>query len=194
MVPASRPTAGSGRRHTTAKIQLYLYDPEAVSPDFRRAGEPVGAPSGRRPYRIAFSPDGNRLAVGYTDVPAVDVLDGTTLARVDGQSPSDATSSVDGLSKIAWSRDGRALFAAGAVHDSRNRRLLFAWDWDGGGLGDGRRMTYCAQSSATNIDPLPDGRVLMAALRACLGLMDTWGHPIWTVPSPTSISGSKRTS
>ncbi len=35
------------------------------SPNFRRLGEPVRAPSGNRPCRAAFSPDGKRLAIGY---------------------------------------------------------------------------------------------------------------------------------
>ena len=78
--------APDGRLATTSydgKIRLYRYDPKAVSPNFRLANEPVDAPSGRRLYRIAFSPDGKQLAVGYNDAPAVDVLDGTTLAQVD---------------------------------------------------------------------------------------------------------------
>ena len=55
---------------------------------FRRVGEPVRAPSGKLPFRIAFSPDGKNLAVGYYDVAAVDVLDARTLSRVGGQSPA----------------------------------------------------------------------------------------------------------
>ena len=73
--------APDGRLATTSldgKIRLYKYDPNDDSPNFRRVGEPVKAPSGNLPYGIAFSPDGRRLAVGYADVAAVDVLDGTT--------------------------------------------------------------------------------------------------------------------
>ena len=36
----------------------------------------VAAPGGQRPFGIAFSPDGSKLAVGYDDTTAVDLLDG----------------------------------------------------------------------------------------------------------------------
>ncbi len=84
---------------------------------------------------------------------------------------------------MAWSRDGQTLFAAGGVHDARGgAALLFAWER--GGLGDEGRTTYCASDSATGIDPLPDGRLLVASLEHCLGLMNASGEPIWTIQSP----------
>ena len=84
--------ASDGRLATTSydgMIRLYQYAPNGDNPNFRLVGQPVKAPSGSRPYRIAFDPDGKRLAVGYNDVAAVDVLDGATLARVGGQRPAD---------------------------------------------------------------------------------------------------------
>ena len=121
--------------------------------------------------------------VGYNDVAAVDVLDGTTLKRIAGRNPADVTAPTVGADKVAWSNDGRTLFAVGGVHDARNRRLLFAWDR--GGLGDERRLTYCAADTAAGVNALPDGRILVAATGApCLGLMDARGEPVWTVKSP----------
>jgi hypothetical protein len=173
-----------GRLATTSYdglIRLYEYDPHSNSPSIRRVGEPVPAPSGLRPDGVAFSPDGKRLAVGYDDDAAVDVLNGATLKRVGGQSPADVTHST-GLVKLAWSGDGRTLFAAGAVHDAQDRRLLFAWERVG--LGDERRMTYCAPDTASGLDALPDGRILVASMAPCLGLMNARGEPVWTIPSP----------
>lgn len=176
-----------GRLATTSDdglIRLYTYEPNAESPRFSQAGNPLRAPSGHSPFRVAFSPAGERLAVGYFDVAAVDILDGETLNRVGGHMPIDAARNPDGFDKVAWSRDGRTLFAAGAIQDAQGRDLLFAWDRSG--LGDERRMTYCASNTATDIDVLPDGDILMAALTtSCLGLMDASGKPIWTVASPT---------
>ena len=46
-------------------------------------------------------------------------------------------------------------------------------------------MTYCGtHSTASGVDALPDGRILVASWLPCLGLMDARGEPIWTVASP----------
>jgi WD domain, G-beta repeat len=177
--------ARDGHLATTAfggLINLYEYAPNSDSPHFRRVGKPVKAPSGNLPYGAAFSPDGRRLAVGYIDVAAVDVLDGTTLKRLGGQSPA-GVQAPTGLATVAWSGDGHALFAAGGVVDAKKRAtLLFAWDREG--LGNERRMTYCAVDSAPGLNALPEGRILVASQRPCLDLMDARGEPIWTVASP----------
>ena len=115
MAQRSRATAVSRRRSYDGLIRLYTYDPNSDSPNFRRVGEPVKAPSGHRPHGVAFSPDGKRLAVGYYDVAAVDILDGTTLERVGGHKPADVEPNGLELANVAWSRDGQTLFAAGGV-------------------------------------------------------------------------------
>jgi WD40 repeat protein len=152
-----------------------------VQSNFRRIGEAVRAPSGNMPYRIAFSPDSRRLAVGYNDVAAVDILDGMSLERVGGRTPADVEV-LTGTGSVAWSSDGQTLIAAGAVSDALGRAVFFAWDR--GGLGEERRMTYCASNTAAGVDALPDGRILVGSMSDCLGLMDARGNPLWTVGSP----------
>jgi hypothetical protein len=157
----------------------------AAASVFRRVGEPVRAPSGTFPWGIAFSPDGKRLAVGYDDVSAVDVLDARTLKLLDKKSPVGVAQGPDGLVHVAWSHDGQSLFAVGSVADTRRRDLIFAWG--GGGLGDERRMTYCASNRAAGIagvDAFSDGRLFVSSLASCLGVIDARGEPIWTVASP----------
>jgi WD40 repeat protein len=186
--------ARDGRLATTAldgMIRLYRFDPHNAVPGFHRIREPVKAPSGNNPYLLAFSPDGKRLAVGYLDAAAVDILDGTTLAPVGTKKPADVM--VDNgplLSKVAWSADGRTLFADGGVNDAEGRYFVFAWDR--AGLGDERRMTYCASDTAAGVDALTDGRILIASRTSCLSLMDAYGKPIWTVASPVLDSREQR--
>jgi WD40 repeat protein len=148
---------------------------------FRRLGEPVKAPSGILPYGAAFSPDGKQLAIGYALRASVDVLDGTTLSRVAGHSPA-GVNPLMGTAMVAWSADGQTLFATGAVVGSEWRDLLFAWDRSG--LGDERRMTYCAATTAAGISTMPDGRILVASMAPCVGLLDARGGTVWMVGSP----------
>jgi WD40 repeat protein len=177
--------ARDGRLVTTSYdrlIRSYQYDPNGDRPNFSRVGEPVPAPSGHLPRDVAFSPDGKRLAVGDEDATTIDVLNGDTLKVEGRQIPSDARPTSFGLAYVAWSSDGRTLFAAGAVRDRKGRRPLFAWGR--GGLGDERRMTYCGSSAAAGVNALPEGRVLVGAFPPCLGLMDAVGASIWTIASP----------
>ena len=63
--------ADDGRLATSAydgKIRLYDRSFSFVASQ--------DALSGHRPARIAFSPDGAELAIGYSDKPSVDFLDG----------------------------------------------------------------------------------------------------------------------
>jgi WD40 repeat protein len=177
--------SADGRLVTTSfdgLIRRYAYEATSDHPNFRRVGEPLKAPSGDRPRGIAFSRDGTKVAVGYRDVAAVDILDGATLEHLGGHRPADARASPAGFAEVAWSDDCQTLVAVGAVADPQGRALLFAWD--GAGLGDERRMTYCAPDTGSGLNILPNSRILVAAMMPCLGLMEAEGKPVWTVTSP----------
>ena len=171
--------ARDGRLATTSfgsEGRIRLYDS-----NFRLVGNPANAPSGDFPFRIAFSPDGRRLAVGYTDVAAVDLLDAQTLERLAGPSPKNVDLGPAGLGLVTWSRDGRTLFAAGTPLD-KGQVVLLAWDQ--AGLGLERRLTYCQSETASGLETLPDGRLLVSTVLPCHGMMTAEGKSIWSVPSP----------
>ncbi len=174
-----------GRLVTTAYdglIRRYAYEPTSDRPNFRRLGEPLKAPNGDRPRGVAFCRDGKRMAVGYDDVAAVDILDGATFERLGAHRPADVRATPAGaLGEVVWSDNCQTLLAVGAVGDPQGRPLLFAWD--GAGLGDERRMTYCSANSSMGLNILPNSRILVAS-RPCLGLMEADGKPVWTVTSP----------
>jgi WD40 repeat protein len=64
-----------------------------------------------KPYSVAWSPDGSQLAVGLQDAPRVVVLSAGNLEVVH---TADAGGSGN-LGRVAWSPDGKTLFAAGSV-------------------------------------------------------------------------------
>ena len=79
---------------------------------FDAEGDPLAVSSslsGQQPVAIAFNPVNDMLAVGYTDEPFIDLLEGSTLELINTIAVSDLG---DGsLSKVAWSPDGEILYA-----------------------------------------------------------------------------------
>lgn len=100
----------------------------------------IRPPGGRRPWELSFSPDGARLAVGQHLTPKVDVLEVKGNVLEHAYSPD--TTGVPGwtgtdLRSVAWSPDGRFLYAAGycvvnGVHQIRK--------WADGGRGEYRDL------------------------------------------------------
>ena len=141
--------------------QVRLYALEAGRLQLLKSTKLTG---GERPYFARFSPDGRSLAVGFEDSAVVQVLDAETLAEV----ARPATTGVDNgnLGRVAWSADGRFLFAAGR--------------WNVEGKCPVRRWTVgrwtefkdvpLAASTVMDLAPLPDGGLLFAA-----------GDPTWGV-------------
>ena len=135
--------ASDGRLATTSfgsSGTIRLYDS-----NFRLIAGPVKAPSGDLPFRIAFNPDGRLLALGYNGIAATNVLDGKSLDRFPRASPTNLDAGTGGLDEIAWSPDGRTLFAAGAALVG-GRFVLLAWDR--AGTGTERRVSYCGSGAS----------------------------------------------
>ena len=85
--------------------------------------------NGTLPYSVALSPAGDKLAVGYTNSSAVDVFDAKSLKF--SYAPS-VQGVVGYLNAVAWSRDGRRLFAAGNF-ESQKKYVIRSWEEDGTG-------------------------------------------------------------
>jgi WD40 repeat protein len=136
-----------------------LYDAE-----FRRIAK-VKAPSGSAPRSVAFSPDGTRVAVGYRDTTAVDVLSADDLhslfsANTEGVSNGN-------LPIVAWSADG-ALLAGGEYYGGNGRPIL---RWAEAGVGK-RQALSAADNTIMSIIPLADGGFVYASADPAFGQYD----------------------
>ncbi len=131
------------------------------------------APGGERPFSVEFSPDGSRIAVGFADSTAVNVLSGTDLSLL--HAPD--TSAIDNgnLGRVAWSRNGRTLFAAGHYNLQGDDRALVSWANAGRGPA---RIGPIAKDTIMALVPLADGRLVFGAGDPAWGLLDTRGKRV----------------
>jgi WD40 repeat protein len=132
-------------------------------------------------FGIAFSPAGDRLAVGFDSPPAVALLDGRTLDAL--ANPDVSGIDNGGLTSVAWSRDGRTLYAGGLYISLREEVPVVMWS--DGGLGARSLLFSGTTSTITLIAPLPDGRLLVSAQDPHLAILRGDGTVAWAVPPRT---------
>ena len=146
---------------------IRLYDARFRLTDRRKA------PGGKRPFSVAFSPNGRRVAVGYNDSTRVDVLSGEDLTWAN----SPDTRSIDNgnLSKIDWSHDGRFLYAGGS-YDASVWNPVRQW----GEAGHGDFVDFLvATNTVTDLKPLRGDGVAMAAADPIVAVLDVHGGEVW---------------
>ncbi len=164
--------AADGRLATTSEdgwVRLY-------GPDLRLRHR-ARPPGGRDPSGIAFSPSGDRLAIGFYDSTAVALLDGHSLAPL----PAPATADIDNgnLGRVTWAAVD-SLLAAGRYHDGTGCPVI---EWVASGQG-ARRLLPAGQDTVMSLRPLPGDAVLVAGAGPILGRIDAAGQAAWTVKPP----------
>jgi hypothetical protein len=150
--------------------RLHLYGPD-LRPTAR-----VETPGGYRLSGVAFSPDGGRIAVGYDDSTAVGLFSGDDLKALPG--PDTSGIGNGGLSSVAWSRDGRTLFAGGRYISAADEKLV-AWPDAGTGRPARHRL---ATNAIMDLVPLGDGRLVFGATDPA------WG--VWRDPATQGSAGA----
>jgi WD40 repeat protein len=158
--------ATDGRLATTSYDgTLRLYDPK-----FQRVAI-AKTTAGTQPYGIAFTPIGDRLAVGYNDTTAISLLDGHTLTP----RPGPDTRGIDNghLVSVAWSVDGATLYAGGLYRGTGTRPVV-AWSEAGAGT---RRELAAGTNTIASLRPLPDGGLLVGTADPWLAVVDAAGAP-----------------
>ena len=129
------------------------------------------------PLGLAFNPKDGRLAVGFSEVTAVALYDGTTHAPL----PAPDLRDIDNgnLDAVAWSTDGATLFAAGQYMDASGCPILA---WRDGGAGQ-RAVLPAGSSSVRGLRRLVGDALVVAAADPCLGVLAADGSPHWTEAS-----------
>ncbi len=128
------------------------------------------------PWGIAFSPNGRWLAVGSVARPAVWLLDGASLALRTSLSPPPGRGG--SLAAVAWSADGRTLYAGGAYADGEGRPLLRAWPLDAPRRA--RDIALAGSDTVSDLAALPDGGLLWATAGPSFGRLDAGGRALFS--------------
>jgi WD40 repeat protein len=153
------------------KVRLY-------ERDFRLAVPPRKATGGNQLFRVAFSPDGTVIAVGYEDIARVDLFDGHSLEPLPGPNLTGVANG--NLSQVAWSKDGKTLYAGGLYWDGHGRPVLV---WADTGRGE-RRALQAGLNTVGDLAALADGSLLVATQDPMVELLGLDGRVLWAHPSP----------
>lgn len=161
-----------------------LYAP----PDFRLIGRRVIA-GGARPVSVRFSPDGELLAIGYIDAPAVTVASGRDLTSL-FQPPMQGVTDQVNFTTVVWSSDGAYLYAGG---DYRGSGLNNLYRWPEAGRGSVQRIPLM-RNRITEIQQMPGGRIAFAAEDPGLGILGPDGRVVsYRGPDIVNFSAARTT-
>ncbi|MEI8172708.1 MAG: caspase family protein [Deltaproteobacteria bacterium] len=151
---------------------LRRYDPR-----FRLIAK-AKSPGGTLPYAVQFSPDGTKIAVGFGDTTAVNVLDGKDLAF--RFAPN--TQGVNGtLNSVAWSASGHRLYAGGRYIKQIDGILKKPIrSWSDGGLGSYTDLPVAANNTIMDLQPRQGGGVFFGAQDPAFGAFDDKGKTLYT--------------
>jgi len=130
------------------------------------------APGGKQPFAARFSPDGRHIAVGYEDSTRVDVLSGDDLALAFS---ADTTGVNHGnLAMVAWSADGRTLYAGGRYNVGG---IFTIRAWNQAGRGNASELP-AEQGTVLDIVPLKGGGIAYGTAGPSFGAFDARGQRV----------------
>lgn len=125
----------------------------------------VATTGSKDPFSLAFSPNGNLLAVGYDDSPTVQVLDGQSLRVLYAPNVEGITTDI---SVLSFSTDGEQLVAGGSYRiDSKNQIRV----WQQAGRGAYKDCAV-AENAIMDIKPLLNGHFLFGGSQPDWGVLN----------------------
>jgi len=141
------------------------------------------AAGGTHPHGLAFSPEGDKLAVGFGDTKSVNVLAVKDLSLLYAPSTDSVKLPFAAFDEVAWSPDGRKLYGAGRaammVGDMPTR---FIRRWDDAGKGKSVDSPTTGQT-ITALVPLKLGPVLFASADPVWGVLEDTTARIFAAPN-----------
>jgi len=169
-------------------VRLYdlssLTNPDGPSPRPIAPVYKLRPPGGKRPWGLAFTPDGTRLAVGFYYSTKLDVLDvkGNTLEYAFSPDTKaldrSGLESVD-LRAVAWSPDGHFLYAGGGI---RSKGVRLIRKWADGGRGKSIDLSTGSSNQIFQIIPTRAGGLVYGARDGSFGALNDRGERTLFVP------------
>jgi WD40 repeat protein len=128
------------------------------------------APGGARPSGVRFSPNGSRIAIGFSDAAQVNVLSPTDLSPICLPDTTDLNRS---LNSVVWSADGSFLYAAGRHMLRPGANPIIRW----GDGGCGPRVDLPgALTTISSLRSMRDGGIAFAAADPAIGIVNRQGE------------------
>jgi WD40 repeat protein len=119
----------------------------------------ITAPSGKKVFSVAYAAGSDKLAIGYSDGPKVDIFSTT---NYEWQPQPDLGGMDKGdLTSVGWSKDGSVLYAGGAFRDETGWYRLTRWRDQGTG-----ERAFIYSSADTILDLKPYGETGVVAVGA----------------------------
>jgi WD40 repeat protein len=132
----------------------------------------INPQGGSRPFSAVFSPDGKKIAVGFSDSTAVNVLAGRDLSFL--YAPNTSGIYNGDLSNVSWSEDGRRLFAGGRYYNE-TVKMCSIRQWTDQGKGNIKDLP-CSSDVLMHILPLKDGGLVFGAGDPAWGKLNSRGR------------------
>jgi len=146
----------------------------------------AGGTGAAKPSSARFSPDGRLLAVGFIDRPALTVLQSRDLGEA-YRPALEGLREQSNFTSVAWSSDGRFLYAGG---DFRGTGANPLYRWDDAGRGAMQALPV-AENRITEIQQMPGGAIAFAAEDPGLGIVAADGRrSAWRGPEMLDFSAA----